>query len=46
MSSDIHKLTLNIKNTKQLNEFIKSGGRKGALSDFNKVLKKAAGEKK
>lgn len=35
-------------NTKDLKlvEFLKSGGRKGALNDFNLVLKKAVGVKK
>jgi hypothetical protein len=35
-----NKQTLNLKNTKTLKEFIKNGNRKGALGDFNVVLKK------
>jgi hypothetical protein len=45
MSSDAHKQTLDAKNQKQLNRFIKSGRRKGARRDFESVLKKAAGAK-
>ncbi|HUY52951.1 MAG TPA: hypothetical protein VMV24_00010 [Candidatus Dormibacteraeota bacterium] len=40
------KKTINLKNTKTLKEFIKKGGRKGALQDFNLVLRKAVGVKK
>jgi hypothetical protein len=35
-----------IKTDKQLKEFIKSGGRKDALKDFNLILKKSVGVKK
>lgn len=31
---------------KKLTDFIKSGGRKGVLSDFNKIVKRASSPKK
>ena len=37
---------LNLKNQKELDKFLKNGGRKGALSNFNTVLKRAAKGKK
>lgn len=40
------KSSKDIKNTKTLKQFIKNGGRTGALSDFNKVLRKSVGIKK
>jgi hypothetical protein len=46
MSSDTSSKSLDSKNKKELNQFIKSGGRNGALKDFNLVVKKAVGEKK
>jgi len=46
MSSNAHKKTLNLKNKNHLDNFIKSGGRKGARSDFDKILGKASKGKK
>lgn len=47
MGTRTPKLSSNSKDKKKnVDKFIKSGGRKGALSDFNKILKKAVGAKK
>jgi hypothetical protein len=40
------KKVLKNKEDQKLLKFLKSGGRKGALQDFNVVLKKAVGVKK
>lgn len=45
MSTD-NKQVLKFKNKNHLDKFIKSGGRKGARSDFDKILGKAARGKK
>lgn len=44
--SKITKQTLNVKNQKNLYEYIENGGRIGAHKDFNLILKRAAGGKK